>query len=70
MTMNTPQQIARRQARQKAAQRRWDNLTPDDMDEPRQRPKLSRWAPYDYDDYDPRGENAWERRRDALAEEY
>ena len=71
MSYDTPQQIARRQARQQAAQRRWDNLTPEDMDEPRRRPKLSRWAPYDDDDdYDPRGEIAWESQRDRLAERY
>ena len=66
--MNTNEQIARRKARKQAAQRRMEPLTPDDMDLD-DRP--SRYAPYDDDyDYDPRGENAWERERDRQAERY
>jgi len=68
MTMDTNEQIARRKARKLAAQRRLEPLTPEDMDLDDPRP--SRYAPYDDGWYDPRRENAWERRRDALAEEY
>jgi len=60
--MNTPQQIARRKARKrvKPTKEQIDRLAAEDA-------ALDRWAPYDYD---PRGEDQWERERDRQAERY
>ena len=60
--MNPPQQIARRKARKrvKPTKEQIDRLAVEDA-------ALDRWAPYDYD---PRGEDQWESRRDQLAERY